>query len=55
MKQGEVTDLIIEDGKVTGVVTKTHTCYRAESGHTGHRNLPRRKDIYRQRSLRQRP
>ena len=29
MKQGEVTDLIIEDGKVTGVVTKTHTCYRA--------------------------
>lgn len=24
-----MTDLIIEDGKVTGVVTKTHTCYRA--------------------------
>lgn len=31
MKQGEVTDLIVEDGRVTGVVTKTGTCYRAEA------------------------
>ena len=31
MKQGEVTDLIVEDGKVTGVVTKTHTCYSAKA------------------------
>ncbi len=31
MKQGEVTDLIIEDGKVTGVVTKTGTCYEAKA------------------------
>ena len=31
MKQGEVTDLIVEEGKVTGVVTKTHTCYSAKA------------------------
>lgn len=31
MKQGEVTDLIVEDGMVTGVVTKTHTCYSAKA------------------------
>lgn len=31
MKQGEVTDLIVEDGKVTGVVTKTHTCYSSKA------------------------
>lgn len=31
MKQGEVTDLIVEDGRVTGVVTKTGTCYKAEA------------------------
>lgn len=31
MRQGEVTDIIVEDGKVCGVVTKTHTWYRAEA------------------------
>ena len=30
VKQGEVTDLIIEDGTVKGVVTMTHTCYTAK-------------------------
>ena len=31
VKQGEVTDLIIEDGTVKGVVTMTHTCYTAKA------------------------
>ena len=31
MKQGEVTDLILEDGKVCGVETKTHTYYTAKA------------------------
>lgn len=31
MKQGEVTDLIVEEGKVKGVVTKTHTWYKAKT------------------------
>lgn len=31
MKQGEVTDLIVEDGKVCGVETKTHTYYTAKA------------------------
>ena len=31
MRQGEVTDLIVEDGKVTGVVTRTHTYYKAKA------------------------
>ena len=31
MRQGEVTDIIVEDGRVCGVVTKTHTWYRAEA------------------------
>ena len=31
MRQGEVTDIIVEDGKVCGVATKTHTWYRAEA------------------------
>ena len=31
MKQGEVTDLIIEDGKVAGVTTKTGTYYTAKA------------------------
>ena len=31
LKQGEVTDLIIEDDKVCGVITNTHTCYRAKA------------------------
>ncbi len=31
MKQAEVTDIIVEEGKVTGVVTKTGTCYEAEA------------------------
>ena len=31
LKQGEVTDLIIEDGKACGVVLKTGSCYRASA------------------------
>ncbi len=31
MRQGEVTDLVVEDGKVTGVVTRTHTYYKAKA------------------------
>lgn len=31
MRQGEVTDIIVEDGKVCGVVTKTHTWYKAKA------------------------
>ena len=31
MRQGEVTDIIVEDGKVCGVETKTHTWYKAEA------------------------
>ena len=31
MKQAEVTDLIVEDGIVRGVVTKTHTYYKAKA------------------------
>lgn len=31
MKQGEVTDIMVEDGKVCGVITKTHTCYGAKA------------------------
>ena len=31
MKQGEVTDLIVEDGKVCGVETKTHSYYTAKA------------------------
>ena len=31
MRQGEVTDIVIEDGRVLGVVTKTHTWYRAKA------------------------
>ena len=31
MRQGEVTDIVIEDGRVLGVVTKTHTWYRAKT------------------------
>lgn len=31
MKQGEVTDLIIEDGTVKGVITNTHTYYTAKA------------------------
>ena len=31
IKQDEVTDLIIEDGRVKGVVTKTHAEYRAKA------------------------
>lgn len=31
MKQGEVTDLIVEEGKVCGVETKTHTYYTAKA------------------------
>ena len=31
MKQGEVTDLIIEDGKVCGVITKTGTYFTAKA------------------------
>lgn len=30
MKQGEVTDILVEDGRVCGVVTKTFTCYKAK-------------------------
>ena len=31
MKQGEVTDLIVEDGKICGVETKTHSYYTAKA------------------------
>ena len=31
MKQAEVTDIAVEDGKVCGVVTKTHTWYKADA------------------------
>ena len=31
MRQGEVTDIIVENGRVCGVVTKTHTWYKAEA------------------------
>ncbi len=31
MRQGEVTDIITEDGKVTGVITRTHTWYKAKA------------------------
>ena len=31
VKQAEVVDLIVEDGKVCGVVTKTHTYYLAKA------------------------
>ena len=31
MRQGEVTDIIVEEGKVCGVVTKTHTWYKAKA------------------------
>ena len=31
VKQGEVVDLIIEDGQACGVITKTHTCYRSKA------------------------
>ena len=31
MKQGEIVDLIIKDGKVTGVVTKSHSTYNAKA------------------------
>ena len=31
MKQEEITDIIVEDGKVCGVVTKTHTYYTAKA------------------------
>ena len=31
MKQAEVVDLIVEDGKVRGVVTRTGGIYRAEA------------------------
>jgi len=31
MKQAEITDLIIEDGKVCGVETRTHTYYKAKA------------------------
>ncbi|MDD4377133.1 MAG: tRNA uridine-5-carboxymethylaminomethyl(34) synthesis enzyme MnmG [Eubacteriales bacterium] len=31
MKQAEVTDLIIEDGKVCGVITKTHAYYKSKA------------------------
>ena len=31
MKQAEVVDLLVEEGAVCGVVTKTHTCYRAKA------------------------
>ena len=31
LKQGEVTDLIVEDGKVCGVITNTHTYYKAKA------------------------
>lgn len=31
MRQGEVTDIIVEDGKVCGVETKTHTWYKAKA------------------------
>ena len=32
LKQGEVIDLIVEDGKACGVVLKTGLCYRAKAG-----------------------
>ena len=31
IRQGEVTDIMVEDGKVTGVVTRTHTYYKAKA------------------------
>ena len=31
IRQGEVTDILVEDGKVTGVVTRTHTVYKAKA------------------------
>ena len=31
IRQGEVTDILVEDGKVTGVVTRTHTIYKAKA------------------------
>ena len=31
IRQGEVTDIMVEDGKVTGVVTRTHTVYKAKA------------------------
>lgn len=31
LKQGEVVDLIVEDGKVRGVVLKTGSCYRSKT------------------------
>ena len=31
MKQGEVVDLVVEDGKVKGVITKTNTCFKASA------------------------
>ena len=31
IRQGEVTDIIVEDGKATGVITRTHTWYKAKA------------------------
>lgn len=31
MKQGEIVDLIVEEGKVCGVITMTHACYKAKA------------------------
>ena len=31
MRQGEVTDIMVEEGRVTGVITRTHTYYKAKA------------------------
>ncbi len=31
LKQGEVVDLVVEDGKVCGVITNTNTCYKSKA------------------------
>ena len=47
MKQGEVVDLIIEDGEACGVVLRTGAVYRGGCRDPGHGNLPRRKGLHR--------
>ena len=50
LKQGEVTELIVEDGKACGVVLMLSR----KSCDTGNRNFPCREDIHRKQRLRQR-
>lgn len=51
LKQGEIVDIQVEDGRLTGVVTKLGMVYKVQAAIICSRHLPKRPNPYRRNQL----